>query len=59
LVQHIGETLQGQIPHRKVLGLLAGCGINAEATIREGDYALIWNCLSDGLEVRFVMTYVF
>jgi hypothetical protein len=33
--------------------------INSEATIREGDYALIWNCLSYGLEVRFVMTYVF
>jgi len=29
------------------------------ANQRDGDYALIWNCLSDGLEVRFVMTYVF
>jgi hypothetical protein len=29
------------------------------ASVRDGDYALTWNCLLDGLEVRFVMTYVF
>jgi hypothetical protein len=26
---------------------------------RDGDYALIWNRWPNGLEVRFVMTYVF